>query len=59
LSIARRAVELHRGHVQARNAQPGLHINFTLPGALVRPRLEVGSHAGHPDEAEALTPRIP
>ncbi|HTS63107.1 MAG TPA: ATP-binding protein, partial [Candidatus Acidoferrales bacterium] len=31
LSIARRAVELHRGHIRARNAQPGLEVELELP----------------------------
>ncbi|HTS62420.1 MAG TPA: ATP-binding protein [Candidatus Acidoferrales bacterium] len=33
LSIARRAVELHRGHIRARNAQPGLEVELDLPVA--------------------------
>jgi signal transduction histidine kinase len=31
LSIARRAIELHRGSIQARNAQPGLEVEMELP----------------------------
>ena len=31
LSIARRAVELHKGTMRARNAQPGLEIEIELP----------------------------
>ncbi len=33
LSIARRAVELHRGSIRARNAQPGLEVELRLPAA--------------------------
>jgi signal transduction histidine kinase len=33
LSIARRAIELHRGHIRARNAQPGLEVELDLPVA--------------------------
>ena len=33
LSIARRAVEIHGGTVHARNADPGLEVEFDLPGA--------------------------
>ena len=33
LSIARRAVELHRGRIRARNAQPGLEVELELPAA--------------------------
>lgn len=32
LSIARRAVELHKGAIRARNAQPGLLVEIELPG---------------------------
>jgi two-component system sensor histidine kinase CpxA len=32
LSIARRAVELHKGFISARNAQPGLLVEIDLPG---------------------------
>jgi signal transduction histidine kinase len=32
LSIARRAVELHKGAIRARNAQPGLSVEIDLPG---------------------------
>jgi two-component system sensor histidine kinase CpxA len=31
LSIARRAIELHRGAIRARNAQPGLEVEMELP----------------------------
>ncbi len=31
LSIARRAIELHRGSIRARNAQPGLEVEMELP----------------------------
>jgi signal transduction histidine kinase len=31
LSIARRAVELHKGSIRARNAQPGLEVELELP----------------------------
>jgi two-component system sensor histidine kinase CpxA len=31
LSIARRAVELHKGRIRARNAQPGLEVELELP----------------------------
>jgi two-component system sensor histidine kinase CpxA len=31
LSIARRAVELHKGTIRARNAQPGLQVEIELP----------------------------
>jgi two-component system sensor histidine kinase CpxA len=33
LSIARRAIELHRGGIRARNAQPGLEVEMELPVA--------------------------
>jgi two-component system sensor histidine kinase CpxA len=33
LSIARRAVELHKGKIRARNAQPGLEVELELPVA--------------------------
>jgi signal transduction histidine kinase len=33
LSIARRAIELHKGVVRARNANPGLEVEFELPVA--------------------------
>jgi signal transduction histidine kinase len=32
LSIARRAVELHKGSIRARNAEPGLLVEIDLPG---------------------------
>jgi two-component system sensor histidine kinase CpxA len=32
LSIARRAIELHKGRIRARNAQPGLEVELELPG---------------------------
>jgi two-component system sensor histidine kinase CpxA len=31
LSIARRAIELHRGSIRARNAEPGLEVEMELP----------------------------
>jgi two-component system sensor histidine kinase CpxA len=31
LSIARRAIELHKGKIRARNAQPGLQVELELP----------------------------
>ena len=34
LSIARRAVELHKGSIRAANAQPGLSVEIILPGAI-------------------------
>ena len=36
LSIARRAIELHRGRVAARNADPGLRVSIDLPVAPCR-----------------------
>jgi two-component system sensor histidine kinase CpxA len=33
LSIARRAIELHKGRIRARNAQPGLEVELELPAA--------------------------
>ncbi len=33
LSIARRAVELHKGHIHARNATPGLIVEMEIPAA--------------------------
>ena len=33
LSIARRAIELHKGAVRARNAQPGLEVEMELPAS--------------------------
>jgi two-component system sensor histidine kinase CpxA len=33
LSIARRAIELHKGRIRARNAQPGLEVELELPVA--------------------------
>ena len=33
LSIARRAIELHKGSIRARNAQPGLEVEMELPAA--------------------------
>jgi signal transduction histidine kinase len=33
LSIARRAIELHKGVIRARNAQPGLEVEMQLPAA--------------------------
>jgi two-component system sensor histidine kinase CpxA len=33
LSIARRAIELHKGGIRARNAQPGLEVELELPVA--------------------------
>ncbi len=32
LSIARRAIELHKGSIRARNAAPGLEVELELPG---------------------------
>src|SRR5438270_756039 len=32
LAIARRAVELHKGTIRARNANPGLIVEISLPG---------------------------
>ncbi len=34
LSIARRAIELHKGRITARNADPGLVVEIELPEAL-------------------------
>jgi two-component system sensor histidine kinase CpxA len=34
LSIARRAIELHRGRIRARNAHPGLEVEMELPVAV-------------------------
>jgi signal transduction histidine kinase len=34
LSIARRAIELHRGKIRARNAEPGLEIEVELPASV-------------------------
>ena len=31
LSIARRAIQLHKGSIRARNAQPGLEVELELP----------------------------
>ncbi len=33
LSIARRAIELHKGKIRARNAEPGLEVELELPAA--------------------------
>ena len=33
LSIARRAIELHKGAIHARNTQPGLEVEMVLPAA--------------------------
>jgi two-component system sensor histidine kinase CpxA len=33
LSIARRAIELHKGGIRARNAQPGLEVEMEIPAA--------------------------
>lgn len=35
LSIARRAIELHKGSIRARNAEPGLEVELVLPAAVV------------------------
>jgi signal transduction histidine kinase len=35
LSIARRAIELHKGAIRARNARPGLEVEMELPAASV------------------------
>lgn len=43
LAIAKRAVELHRGHMRASNMNPGLHVDIDLPVAPPRP-----SHAAQP-----------
>ncbi len=37
LSIARRAIELHKGSIRARNAQPGLAVELLLPVANANP----------------------
>jgi len=34
LSLARRAIELHKGAIRAKNAQPGLEVEMELPAAL-------------------------
>jgi two-component system, OmpR family, sensor histidine kinase CpxA len=34
LSIARRAIELHRGRIRARNAEPGLEVEMELPASV-------------------------
>jgi signal transduction histidine kinase len=34
LSLARRAIELHKGAIRAKNAQPGLKVEMELPAAL-------------------------
>jgi two-component system sensor histidine kinase CpxA len=34
LSIARRAVELHKGRIRARNAEPGLEVEIELPATM-------------------------
>ena len=34
LSIARRAIELHKGTIRARNAHPGLEVELELPPQL-------------------------
>jgi two-component system sensor histidine kinase CpxA len=31
LSIARRAIDLHKGSIRARNAQPGLAVELEMP----------------------------
>jgi signal transduction histidine kinase len=31
LSIAKRAIELHHGHIVAQNASPGLRVEITIP----------------------------
>ncbi|MBV8732324.1 MAG: histidine kinase, partial [Acidobacteriia bacterium] len=36
LSIARRAIELHKGVIRARNTQPGLEVEMQLPASDVR-----------------------
>ena len=36
LSIARRAIELHKGSIRARNAHPGLEVELELPAAAWR-----------------------
>jgi len=42
LSIARRAIELHRGTIAARNAQPGLEVEMRLP-AISSGKLQAGT----------------
>jgi len=37
LSIARRAIQLHKGTIRARNAQPGLEVEMQLPVAQAQP----------------------
>ena len=44
LAIARRAVDLHRGKISARNAQPGLVVHIELPGAVDSPRKQDSRH---------------
>ncbi len=36
LSIARRAIELHKGAIRARNAKPGLEVELQLPASEAR-----------------------
>jgi two-component system sensor histidine kinase CpxA len=35
LSIARRAIELHKGSIRARNTQPGLEVEMELPASFL------------------------
>ena len=47
LSIARRAIQLHHGSIQAANANPGLRVQIDLPEALVtQPRLAPSTSEG-------------
>jgi two-component system sensor histidine kinase CpxA len=41
LSIARRAIELHKGSIRARNAEPGLEVELELPAVEVQGNLAV------------------
>lgn len=40
LSIARRAIELHKGAIRARNAQPGLEVEMELPAVNSTPKTD-------------------
>ena len=46
LSIARRAVELHKGSIHARNAAPGLEVELELPAAAERVAAAVPGRGG-------------
>ena len=37
LSIARRAIQLHHGSIEATNANPGLRVQIELPGTVEQP----------------------